>query len=106
MRPAKPAAPHAAAARGQVLVVSPPDESQEMDRNTRLSLEAAGITLIGVIVSIGLTVAFGLKTQLWARVLAGAATSAVLVLLVKVGSSEGAALRRAANWITRAGPDR
>lgn len=77
-----------------------------MERSTRLSLETAGITLIGVIISIGLTVGFGLKTELWIRVIAGAATAGVLVVLVKMSASEGAALRRAANWITRAGPER
>lgn len=77
-----------------------------MDRSTRLTLEAAGITLIGVIISIGLTVGFGLRTDLWIRVIAGAGTAGVLVVVVKLSSSEGAALRRAANWITRAGPER
>jgi len=84
--------------------VSPGDERTSMERSTRLTLEAAGITLIGVILSIGLTVGFGLKTELWIRVLAGLGTSVALVVLVKLSSSEAAALRRAANWITRAGP--
>ena len=77
-----------------------------MERSTRLSLETAGITLIGVIISIGLTVGFGLKTELWIRLIAGAATAGVLIVLVKLSASEEAALRRAANWITRAGPER
>ena len=77
-----------------------------MERSTRLTLEAAGITLIGVIISIGLTVGFGLRTDLWIRVIAGAGTAGALVVVVKLSSSEGAALRRAANWITRAGPER
>lgn len=75
-----------------------------MNRSTRLTLEAAGITLIGVILSIGLTVGFGVRSELWIRVLAGAGTSALLLGLVTASSSEGAALRRVANWITRAGP--
>ena len=78
-----------------------------MERSTRLTLEAAVITLIIVIISIGLTGGVGLKTNhLWTRVIAGSGTAGVLVAVVKLSSSEGAALRRAANWITRAGPER
>ena len=81
-------------------------ESGGMERSTRLTLEAAGITLIGVIISIGLTVGFGLKTDLWTRVGVGAGTADVLLLVVKLSCSERAALGRAAHWITRAGRER
>lgn len=74
-----------------------------MEQSTRLTLEAAAIALIGVIVTIGLTVGFGLRTDSWIGVIAGAGAS-VLVVVVELSSSEGAALRRAANWITRVGP--
>lgn len=90
---------------GKVVPVSGSDDPGGMQASTRVTLEATGITLMGVILSIGLTVAFGVKSDLWIRLLAGAGTSAGLLALVKLGSSEGAALRRAANWITRADPD-
>ena len=78
----------------------------QMEKDTRLTLEAAGITLIGVILSIGLTVGFGVNGPVWLKVLAGVATAAVLVAAVKAGSSQTAGLRRAANWITRTKPSR
>ncbi len=90
--------------RGNASGVAASDESSQTQRSTRLTLEAAGITLIGVILSIGLTVGFGLRGDVWTRAAAGAGTAALLVVVVKLSSSEGAALRRAANWITRAGP--
>lgn len=74
---------------------------ERLERSTRLTLEAAGITLLGVILSISLTIGFGIKAELPVRIAAGAVTAVGLVAVVKLGSSQGA-LRRAANWITRA----
>lgn len=75
---------------------------RRLERSTRLTLQAAGITLIGVILSISLTVGFGLEGPIWMRVAAGAATGALLLAAIRVGSTEGAALRRAADWVTGA----
>ena len=91
---------------GNVAAVGDSDDSSPVETSTRLTLEATGITLMGVILSIGLTVALGLRGDLWVRLLAGGGTAGGLLVLVKLSSSEGAALRRAANWITRAGPQR
>jgi hypothetical protein len=77
--------------------------SERLERSTRLTLEAAGITLIGVILSISLTVAFGLELAVWLKVAAGIFTAVALTAAVKLSAAQGAALRRLANWITRAG---
>lgn len=75
---------------------------ERLGRSTRLTLEATGITLIGVILSISLTVAFGLKVEIWLRAAAGLATAVLLIAAVRLSASE-TVLRRFANWITRAG---
>jgi hypothetical protein len=41
-----------------------------------LTLTTGGITLLGVLVSLGVTVAFGIKADWWIRILAGMATTA------------------------------
>jgi hypothetical protein len=65
-----------------------------------LTLTTGGITLLGVLLSVGVSVGFGVKGPWWLRVLAGLGTTAVLVLAVKVGTSSGRGpLARAANWI-------
>lgn len=79
-------------------------EGEELSRSGRLTLQATGVTLLGVILSISLTIAFGIKTAIWIKVLAGFATAVLLVAVVKLSSHESAALRRAADWLLRAGP--
>jgi hypothetical protein len=65
-----------------------------------LSLTTGGITLLGVLLSIGVTVAMGLTAPWWVRLLAGVGTTAVLTGVVKVGSSSGRGpLARLANWM-------
>jgi hypothetical protein len=54
-----------------------------------LTLTTGGITLLGVLVSLGVTVAFGIKADWWIRILAGMATTALLVAVVKLGTSAG-----------------
>lgn len=67
---------------------------------TSLSLTTGGITLIGVLLSLGLTVGFGITGEWWIRVLAGVITTVGLVVLVKVLTASGRGpLARAANWI-------
>ncbi|HEV2774442.1 MAG TPA: hypothetical protein VGV90_02515 [Solirubrobacteraceae bacterium] len=73
--------------------------SEERTSRT-LSLTTGGITLLGVLLSIGVTVGMGLDAAWWARVLAGLATTMVLGVIVKVGSSAGRGpLARLADWM-------
>ncbi len=75
-----------------------PESSGRTD--TSLSLTMGGITLIGVLLSLGVTVAFGITGEWWVRALAGVSTTAVLAILVKVSTASGRGpLARAANWI-------
>lgn len=70
------------------------------NRDTWLTFTSSGITLIGVLVSVGVTVAFGIDATWWIRALAGLATTVVLIVLVKLGSSAGRGpLARLANWV-------
>ena len=64
-----------------------------------VSLTTGGITLLGVLLSVGVTVGLGISGPWWQRVLAGLATVAVLVLAVKVGTAAGRGpLARLARW--------
>jgi hypothetical protein len=71
-----------------------------------LTLTTGGITLLGVLVSLGVTVAFGIKADWWIRILAGMATTALLVVVVKLGTSAGRGpLARLARWTIGSGDD-
>lgn len=76
-------------------------------RTTRsLNLTTGGLTLLGVILGIGLTVAFGISGAWWVRLAVGALTIAGLILLVKTASSSGRGLlARTANWVIGAPRD-
>lgn len=64
-----------------------------------ITLTTGGITLLGVLLSVGATVAFGINADWWVRVLAGLATTSVLVVVVKLGTSAGRGpLARLARW--------
>jgi hypothetical protein len=64
-----------------------------------LTLTTGGITLLGVLLSVGVSVAFGVGGPWWVRLLAGLATTALLVLAVKLGTSAGRGpLARLARW--------
>lgn len=78
------------------------------ERTTRsLSLTTGGITLLGVLLSIGVTVGMGLDGAWWARVLGGLATTLALGVVVKLGSSAGRGpLARMANWMIGSGERR
>lgn len=68
--------------------------------STTLTLTTGGITLLGVLLSVGVSVGFGVKGPWWVRVLAGAATTLALVTAVKLGTSAGRGpLARAARWV-------
>ena len=65
-----------------------------------LTLTTCGITLLSVLFGIGVTVAFGIKGSWVEKVVAGVATTVLLTLLVKLGSSRGRGpLARLANWV-------
>jgi len=70
------------------------------DRTSRsLTLTTGGITLLGVLLSIGVTVGIGLSGPWWVRLLAGVGTTCLLVVVVKLGTSKGRGpLARLANW--------
>ncbi len=76
-------------------------EAEAGERTSRsLNLSTGGITLLGVLLSIGVTVGMGLTTAWWVRVVAGLATTAVLTLIVKLGSNAGRGpVARLAEWM-------
>jgi hypothetical protein len=71
------------------------------ERTSRsLSLTTGGITLLGVLVSVGTTVGVGLSAPWWVRVLAGVGTTVLLAAIVKFGARTGRGpLARLANWM-------
>lgn len=73
----------------------------ESDRTSRsLSLTTGGLTLLGILLSIGVTVGVGLQGDWWLRLGAGLATTIVLVIVVKVGTASGRGpIARLANWV-------
>lgn len=65
-----------------------------------LSLTTGGITLIGVLVSVGVTVGFGIAAAWWVRVLAGLATTLLLIVLARTFTAAGQGpLARLAEWV-------
>ena len=75
--------------------------------STTLTLTTGGITLLGVLLSIGVTVGFGVKGPWWLRVALGLAATVVLIAIVKVGTKSGRGpLARFARWtISEVGDD-
>ena len=75
-------------------------ESPSQAGGTSLSLTTGGITLLGVLLSVGVTVAFGIQAEWWIRALAGISTTVGLVVVVKVATAAGRGpLARIARWI-------
>ncbi len=71
-----------------------------------MTLTAAGVTLLGVLLSIGVTIGIGLKGPWWLRVGAGLASTVVLVAIVKATTRTGRGpLARLANWTIGAPQD-
>jgi hypothetical protein len=65
-----------------------------------LSLTTGGITLLGVLVSVGATVGLGLSGPWWVRAAAGLATTVLLGAAVKLGTRSGRGpLARLALWM-------
>lgn len=72
---------------------------------TSLNLTTGGITLLGVLVSVGTTVGLGVNHDWWIRVVAGVGTTLVLIVLVKLGTGAGRGpLARVANWVIGSPP--
>ena len=71
------------------------------ERTSRsLSLTTGGITLLGVLLSIGVTVGFGVEGPWWMKILVGAGVTAVLTVAFKVGTAAGRGpIARLANWV-------
>ena len=80
-----------------------PAEDNGMTRSrssTSLTLTTGGVTLLGVLLSVGATVGVGIAGAWWVRMLAGAGTTLALALLVKFGSASGRGpLSRMAAWV-------
>ncbi len=65
-----------------------------------LSLTTGGLTLLGVLLSIGVTVGIGVSAEWYLRLLAGLGTTITLVVVVKLGTSSGRGpIARLANWV-------
>lgn len=65
-----------------------------------LTLTTGGITLLGVLLSVGVSVGFGVTGVWWVKVLAGLGTTVLLAAAVKLGTSAGRGpLARLARWI-------
>jgi hypothetical protein len=78
-----------------------PDRSRE-DSARSLELESLGLTLLGVMLSIGVTVAIGVQGPWWKRLLSGIATVVVLLALVGGLARPGRGpLARLARWLMR-----
>ena len=78
------------------------------DRTSRtLSLTTGGITLLGVLLSVGVSVGFGVSGAWWIRVLAGVTTTVVLVLVVKFGGTSAGRgpVARLARWTIGSGQE-
>ncbi len=72
-------------------------------RHHALQLQSAGLTLLGVLLSIGLTVGLGIHGTWWVRATAGIGTVLVLMLVVGIGARPGRGpLARLASWMTHA----
>jgi hypothetical protein len=71
----------------------------DVDR-TELQLQAAALTLLSVILSIGVTVAFGVTGPWWLRTAVGTAVSVGLVAIVAFAARHTPLLRRLARWAT------
>lgn len=68
--------------------------------STSLNLTTGGITLLGVLVSVGTTVGLGIEGPWWIRLLAGMGTTLALIVAVKLGTGAGRGpVARLANWI-------
>lgn len=71
-----------------------------------VTLTAAGVTLLGVIASIGATVGLGISAEWWVRLAAGVGSVVLLVIVVKLTTRAGRGpLARLARWTISAPAD-
>jgi hypothetical protein len=67
-----------------------------------MHLESAGLTLIGIMLSIAVTVALGVHGRWWTRVVSGLGTIALLLVFFGYVARPGKGpLTRLARWLTR-----
>ncbi len=82
------------------------EDRSGQERTARtISLTATGVTLLGVLLSIGVTLAVSVSGSWWLRVAIGAASTLALVAAVKLTTRKGRGpLARMANWTISAPP--
>lgn len=69
------------------------------DHEPARALTGTGVTLLGVLAGVGITVGMGISGVWWLRVVAGVATTVVLMVVVKLGTRTGKGpLARLARW--------
>jgi hypothetical protein len=73
----------------------------DRERQAGSTLTAVGVTLLGIILSLAVSVGLGIRGTWWLRVGAGAATAILLVVTIKLGTRHGSRglLARVARWI-------
>ena len=77
-------------------------DGEEIASGQAMQLQSVGLTLLGVILSVSVSVGFGVKGVWWVKVLAGGATFVALAVVVRLGSTPGRGpLARLAAWMTR-----
>lgn len=75
------------------------EPSGDQRSSESVTLTSGGLTLLSVLLSIGVTVGISIGPW-WAGVLAGTATTVVLVVVIKLATSAGRGpLARIAAWI-------
>lgn len=79
----------------------PRDTGDDTEAQHR-ALRSIGLTLMGIVLSISVSVGFGLSGPWWMRVGVSIATAVMLVVVIKLSTNEGARgpVTRAADWIT------
>jgi len=83
------------------------DEQGGGRSSASITLTAAGVTLLGVLLSIGVTVGLSTSGGLVLRLGLGAGSTVALVVLVKLTTRTGhGPLARLANWTITAPPER
>lgn len=68
--------------------------------DNELTLQSVGLTLVGVIVSIAITVAFGIVGPWWFRLGLGIGTAVGLIVLVGYAGRRTSLLAKLADFIT------